>query len=372
MFLPDYSKSIVNLMAMVEAKYGARPLYAPLEFQLKRKNTLLILVDGLGYDWLTSYGKGSFLARNIKARLTSVFPATTAAALTSIYTGVAPQQHGLTGWYVYLKELGVTSTIIRNKPRFGGSGFGDNMRAIMGASSLASRLKAQCHTITAHADSEYTMATNDGADLHSYSNIGGFFRQVNAVAKLNSSRKFIHAYWPSLDGMMHGYGVESAKVRSHFREIDEQIEMLVHKLRDINVIVTADHGLISVPKQRMVWMEDHPILNDCLSMPLSGDSRAAYCFVHPAKAKEFEAYVMQRLFKSCQLFRSEDLLARGWFGMHKPSRRLKDRIGDYVLVMKDDYAIRDVLPVEEKPSMIGCHGGVSSQEMLVPLIMAEC
>jgi hypothetical protein len=51
--------------------------------------------------------------------------------------------------------------------------------------------------------------------------------------------------------------------------------------------------------------------------------------------------------------------------------RLKDRIGDFALLMRDGYAIQDTLPGEEPPALIGMHGGSSSAELEVPLIIAE-
>jgi len=54
------------------------------------------------------------------------------------------------------------------------------------------------------------------------------------------------------------------------------------------VIITADHGLIDIPSANVIFLEDHPELQDTLTLPLCGQSRTAYCYVHPAKAKKFE------------------------------------------------------------------------------------
>jgi hypothetical protein len=50
---------------------------------------------------------------------------------------------------------------------------------------------------------------------------------------------------------------------------------------------------------------------------------------------------------------------------------LHERIGDYTLLMKDCAIIKDWLPGERHYAQIGVHGGLSSQEMYVPLIVAE-
>jgi hypothetical protein len=46
----------------------------------------------------------AFLRRRQAATLTSVYPSTTAAATTSLYTGLSPAEHGWLGWSCYFKE----------------------------------------------------------------------------------------------------------------------------------------------------------------------------------------------------------------------------------------------------------------------------
>jgi hypothetical protein len=71
------------------------------------------------------------------------------------------------------------------------------------------------------------------------------------------------------------------------------------------------------------------------------------------------------------LFRSADLVADGLFGPGTPHPRLADRIGDYTLVMHDNYVIRDHLLGERRHAQIGVHGGATPDEMLVPLVVAH-
>ncbi len=66
------------------------------------------------------------------------------------------------------------------------------------------------------------------------------------------------------------------------------------------------------------------------------------------------------------------LLAGEYFGLGEPHPRLADRIGHYVLLMKDNFVLRDRLLGEgERPVHVGVHGGTSAAEMYVPLILAQ-
>ena len=66
------------------------------------------------------------------------------------------------------------------------------------------------------------------------------------------------------------------------------------------------------------------------------------------------------------------LIEDGWFGLGEPSPRLRERVGDYVLLMKGRWVIKDRLPGEPAFRQIGVHGGVSEAELHVPLIVAHC
>ena len=59
------------------------------------------------------------------------------------------------------------------------------------------------------------------------------------------------------------------------------------------------------------------------------------------------------------------------FCLVKPSKRYLERIGDYVLVMKEPYGMKDNLINTEDYIKGGTHGGFSKEEMFVPLIVVE-
>ena len=101
---PDYADgSLVNLMASIALSRGGKALHAPLrildstEIKIAR-NVVLLIIDGLGDRLLAKRAAGGELARRRRGSMTSVFPSTTASAITTSYTGRTPLEHGLTGW----------------------------------------------------------------------------------------------------------------------------------------------------------------------------------------------------------------------------------------------------------------------------------
>lgn len=384
MYKPNYQNgSIVNLMSSIKRVLGGKSKYKPLEFfdfsNISKKNIVLIIIDGLGYNYLTKYGKDSFLYKNLKGKMTSVFPATTASAMTTFSTGLAPQQHALTGWFMYLKEIGAVSVILPFTSRAGDLKLTKGKikyKDIYNEKSFFEDLKVNSISIKhkAYIDSEYSRLVDKGAKKFPFSNLNGFFRQINKSLNTDNNKKYILAYWAKLDSLCHEKGTDSKEAKKHLDELDKKVKFLAKSLKNKNtvIIISADHGLIDTKeKNKIIELKNHPRFVETLAMPLSGEPRVVYCYVKPLKIKEFKNYVKTEFKNACEIYKSDDLVKSNYFGLFEPNERLKDRIGDYVLIMKENYIMKDLVLGEDQNIFIGNHGGVSEEEMFVPLIVIE-
>jgi predicted AlkP superfamily pyrophosphatase or phosphodiesterase len=380
-YLPNYKNgSIVNLMSSIRKSFGGKSTYQPLKNfdveSISDKNVILLVVDGLGYEYVKKYGKDSFLHKNLKGEMTSVLPATTASAMTSFATGVAPQQHGLTGWFMYLKEIGSVSIILPFSTRVGDFSLAKKVKYedIYNQKSFFDGLKADSSSLRhkKYSDSAYSLLVSRGARRLAFSSLSDFFRQIESAIKKGKGRKFMLAYWAKFDSICHRKGTDSEEALKHFIQLDKKISKLAKSVRDNNtvIIVTADHGLINTREEnKIIKLENHPELAETLSMPLSGEPRFVYCYVKPQKVKQFENYVKTKLKDVCDLHKSAELIQKNYFGLYEPNEKLKDRVGDYTLIMKDNFIMKDRVFGEDQNIFIGNHGGVSREEMLVPLII---
>jgi hypothetical protein len=366
--------SIVNLMASIAKASGGRTPYPELRLLPAKelrdaKRIVLVIIDGLGAEWLRSHGEKSFLARHAIGTMTSVFPSTTAAAMTSFSTGVAPQQHGLTGWFVNFREIGMTIAPLTGFAR----GYSlplppDGVRKLITGPSLFHRVKGGGIAITPveYEGAAYNDVMTDGATRRGFTTMDDLFRQLRASARRN--KRLVTAYWPDFDTHCHVHGIGHRKTLQHFTQLDKRLTAFAARLpKGTTLIVSADHGLVDAP--HALRLEGHPRLLDCLSAPLSGDARLAYCSIHPGKEKTFITYVRRRLRHACTLKRSSDLVAEGWFGRGKEHPMLRHRIGDYTLLAKPGWTIRDTVLGEPHLSFLGHHSGTTKEEMLVPLIV---
>jgi predicted AlkP superfamily pyrophosphatase or phosphodiesterase len=338
-----------------------------------------MVVDGMGANFLRRYASGGEIQARCSGTLTSVFPSTTASAITTFLTGEAPQQHGLTGWFMYLSELAGVFAVLPAKPRCGGMSFsrsGVEPKRIFDSRSVFDRIARRSIVVTPRriAHSDYNLSHLGRAELRTYDTLDEFFLTVAAtVRERDGGPKFVYAYWPELDSLAHEHGIGSRESVSHLAQIDERFGRLCRRLEgsDTWLLLTADHGLLDTTEDRSIALADHPRLADLLRLPLCGERRATYCYVKPGRSAEFESYVQGELGDCAAMLSSEQLIAEGFFGMGQPHPRLSQRIGDYALLMKQNHVLKDWLPGEARYQQIGVHGGLSPDEMLVPLITAS-
>lgn len=382
--LPDYhGGSIVNLQASLITGLGGKPTgYPPLRdlppSLVRRANKVVLLViDGLGYSFLSSK-KDSFLNKQVRGKLTSVFPATTAAAMTSYFTGVAPQQHGSTGWFLYLKEIGQAIVFPPFLSRYGKHPLQSEdftISDMLGVPSVFARIPATSLALFPEnlKDTAYSTTLSQEVRRKGAKTLKGFFQQLKTAVRAKDDTLFILAYWPTLDALGHDHGMHSEEVLRHFEEIDAEAASLAAVIRKTGslLVCSADHGQLDTDKQHQVLLSDHPELASCLVQPLCGDMRCAFCYVHPEKTGQFLEYVHRHLDKQCTCHPSKELVEKGYFGLGKPHPHLLDRIGDYTLIMKGKHVLQDVLPGENGTFNKGDHGGLSDEEMFVPLILID-
>lgn len=367
---PNYKDgSIVNLMSTIGARFGYRSIYrnlALLSPKELKKNVILLVIDGLGFEYLNKFGQNSFLFSLLKDKMTSVFPPTTASAITSFYTGLAPQQHAITGWYVYFKEIGAVAMPLPYFARGAGE-INASPEELLNLKPIFNKLKVKSYNIMpAHLiGSNYNKSQLKNVTSFGYRTLSGMFRQMNRALK-KPHQKYIYSYWPMFDTICHEFGPDSVEAFAHFLELDNAVFRFAGKMpKNTTLIVTADHGLMQTTRKRIILKHK---LNDFLVLPLSGEPRAAYCYLKSGKEKEFKQYVKKHL-KMCKLLPSKQLVKDNMFGLGKPNPKLFDRIGDYTLILKENYIIKDTLLGEEEGTHIGHHGGVGKEEMYVPLLV---
>jgi hypothetical protein len=375
--LPDYrGGGIVNLMVTIAAAFGAEErIYPPLRAlppaRLASRNVVLLVVDGLGYDCLQSHCPDGFLAGQLVARLTSVFPSTTATAVTTFLTGTAPQQHGVTGWFMYVRELRSVLTVLPYRHRDGRAAALPAAAELLDPAPLFDRLDARSHVVAPQriVNSSFNTAFKGAACLRGFETLEQMFATSVAAVCEPGRRNYVYAYWSELDRIAHEHGIRSSAVAGHLGELDAGIARFAATLRgtDTTLIVTADHGFIDARPEQRIELAMHPELARMLALPLCGEPRAAYLYLQADRRSEVQRYVSTHFDGLAALVDSERLIESGHFGLGAAHPALRERIGDCALIMRQGAVLKDWLPGEPRYAHVGVHGGLSAEEMYVPL-----
>lgn len=393
MVYPAYNgQSLVNLPSSIAHWLGAPSIgNAPLQdVYLKAfgkgqfKHVILLLVDGLGLNMFQRFMQADPWARWMPDAallpLTSVVPSTTATALTTLWTGAAPAEHGVLGYEMWLREYSMIANLILHAPAtFYGDVGGLKRGGFDPLTFLPSPLltphlaqygiRTYSHQHAGIARSGLSTMLQHGAELLPYKTLNDLWVTLAGVLDAQrNERTYSWVYWGDLDELSHRFGPEDERVLLEFATFSYVLERFINKLNqhskgDTLFLMTADHGHIHTPKLPAYDLANHPEMTDCLAMVPSGEARLPYVYIRPGREEKLRAYIEQTWPGMYRIFRSEDVLRAGLFGAN-PYARTPERLGDWVVVPQSNaYWWWGKI---ENP-LLGRHGGLSTIEMLVPL-----
>ena len=321
-------------------------------------SVVMLVVDGLGWHQLRrcrSLAPVLAAASDRTPPITTVAPSTTATALTSLTTGAAPSEHGLVGYRVPT-PLGLLNAL---RWRAGGT----DVRAALPADELQPVVPfcgqpAAVVTRSEFRHSGFTMAHLRGGTFRAW-------REVNDIAQcvlsaVDEGFRLVFAYYDTLDKVAHEFGLGD-----HYRAALAEVERLAVALRtglpaDTPFIVTADHGVVEVLESPV--MIDPEVTE--LTTGWSGEARMLWLHARSG-AESGLAGACERYADLAEIAPVSQVLDERWLGKHV-SKAARGRLGDVALVPRGLQAF--TMPDEDQPhhALIGRHGGLTSEEMMVP------
>jgi hypothetical protein len=384
MHLPDYNGgSLLNLIASLAAGRGASVRHAPLaalppDRLASARNVVFLLVDGLGYNYLTDIGRGGALLAPPAGKIKPVFPSTTASAITTSFTGLSPQEHGMTGWFTWFSAVDTIAAPLPFRRRGDDkplTELGIRPGQLLDTPSILDAMDCRRIVVSQRriVDSDYSRHFGGGSERRGYDHLSELVDAVVAAVRSGSERKYIYAYYPEFDAVAHKHGVGSAQAAMRLQAIDAAFAELLRRLSgsDTALVVSADHGFIDTPASETLELESYPDLARMLVRPLNGEPRVAFCHVRPGLSEAFITKAQDMLSEYANVLPSSQLVEERWFGPGMAHPDLAVRVGDVTLVMKRHAIIKDHLPGEKRHTLIGNHGGVTEDEMLIPLVYAR-
>ena len=374
--------SLLNLAATLDAAAGNAPAYPLLaradlrEPLLAARHLVLWLIDGLGVEPLQALAPRGALASAMRGELDAVFPSSTAPTLTMLATGRSPAAHAVPEWFVWFDEFGAIYRSLPLDPRDPASPLPPvrDASALYPAPSLTARAARPCFAVlpAAIATSAFSRYAHAGSLRLPFDGEDSFVEAITRAVDASRDGGYIYAYTDAFDQTAHEFGVASDQARAAVRPLERCFERLAGALaaRGALLAVTADHGFVDAPPHLRLRLDAFGEIASCLDRPLCGGPRTPFAYVKPERCGEFPALVGRSLGEHFVAVPGGDLIDAGWFGPDAPDPRLRRRIGTHVLLPKTRAYLADLLPGEILPPLIGTHGGLSSGERRVPLILA--
>lgn len=337
------------------------------------RHIVLLVADGVGEAQVRRHLTGGLLDSHRIATLESVFPSTTASAVGTFLTGLPPGQHGLTGWHVWFSAI-ATQLAVLPLSRRGVRGPAPEAeqwaQQLLDAPPLADRLPCPVEIISPAwiVDSPFNRRLSGQAKRTGYRALPEMFAAIES-ALTAPEPSYIYAYWPDFDSKAHEVGPDGEAAVATLRSLETALAGFLGRVQGANatLLVTADHGFIAAPADRLIDLGDSPDLAAMLARPLSGERRVSYVHLKPGCRETFCAGMQERYGHALWCVPSVDLIRDGWFGPPPHHSDLAERLGDLALILADDWTLRDRLAGEDDYRLPGMHGGVSDAERMVPL-----
>ena len=386
--LSNIPASVCRLLDVPD--YGEPPLGADILAELggPYKKVVLLVVDALGFTLLNHYLESDHaaflkaqLANSLYLPLTSICPSTTASALTTLWTGVSPATHGVIGYEMWAKEYGmVINNILHSAISFYGdtgglrrAGFDPD--AFLGRKTLGSHLAD--NGVESSAYLHYSIGSSglssmhlNNVNLHGYISEADMWVNMRNVMNANpDQRAYIYAYWSTIDTLTHRFGAYNERLAYEFSSFFQLFQSIFiegltkQARRDTLFIVTADHGSKETPRYDHFDLRNHTALNDMLRIQPTCEHRLVFLYTKPGMAPAVSDYFTDQWGDKFTLITSQTAFDIGLFGPGPHHPAIDDRVGDLIAIAHDDA----YLWWADKPNvMLGRHGGLNTEEMLIP------
>ena len=320
--------------------------------------TVLLVLDGLGWEQLQERrALAPTLAGMVGGPISSVVPSTTATALTSISTGMAPGDHGVIGYRIAVD--GEVLNVLRWT-----TGTGDARKRIPpGDFQDHVAFGGQCPAVVTRAEfsrSGFSAAHLDPVRFRGYRVPSSLPLEIGDL--LRQGEPFVYAYYDGIDKVSHEYGLAEhydAELVATDRLVADVLAVLP---RGAALLITADHGQVHTGPDKV---DLEPEVVRCVASQ-SGEARFRWLHARPGRAAELAEAALAAHGHQAWVRTREEIEKEGWLGPHLIDAA-RDRLGDVALVAKGTVAFEDPQDTGAL-KMLGRHGSVTPAEMLVPLL----
>ncbi len=392
--------SIAEIPATIQAVLGGKSERAALPFAAElgtHERALMFFVDGFGFDHFIDYESWLPFFHRLAERgsvypITSVFPSTTPAALTTYHTGMTPQEHGLPEWTVYFEEFGEVIEPLPFRSHYA-NGHEDLMTKggagtmLFSGVTVYERLRAQGVTPYVfiskdYAHSTYSEATQRGAEIIPFSTPEELFASLTDLLNSDTGPAYFFVYWSAVDSTEHAFGPRSREHIAALEDLSASLAGVMAKLDPKKVestlfMLSSDHGQSSIHNEDIIYLNEYLDLEQHYRIsrfdkpiPPTGAPHDVFLQIKEESIPAVITYLQEKLAGKAEILTTDDAFHRGLFGMHTMTKEFKERIGTVLILPYEGYHVWYQYTPGGMFGQRGIHGGLSQEEMIVPFAAA--
>ncbi|NNJ17633.1 alkaline phosphatase family protein [Pseudomonas putida CSV86] len=340
--------------------------------------TCLLLIDGLGHALLQEHAQQApFLAALAKPGgvFRVGFPATTAASLATLSSGMASGVHGIVGCTFALDADSEFSPLTWTC-----SPFSEEKLATLAppperfivpqtAWEQASEQGLRISTVmpARYADSPYTRAVYRGSQILGAPSLDAYPLLVRQALTVDAAA-YCFAYFADLDFAGHLFGPGSEAWLEQLRSADRLAQAIFRQLpQGARLLVSADHGMLGLDSAEVVDFDlEYGLQEDVLA--IAGDIRARHVYIDAARHDRVLERWRDRLGDNYTVLSKANAIAGGLFGDVMLSQA-EGRIGDLIVVPNAGGGIIRSVVEPAASRWQGHHGALADADQVVPLLM---
>ena len=360
------------------------------------EKVVLFVFDGFGFnEWQKQVGNGFFgrMAKSGRTTpITSVFPSTTSTALTTLTTGLTPQEHSLIEWFMYLPEADM---IIQTLPFSPMDSHGTNRLSKVDPEVLVTGesvfpllawkdIRASSYLSRYIARSAYSELMHRGSEIHPYVDSSDLAVMLRKNLESEKRQSLHYVYLSSIDTLQHLYGPGSEEAYLEAANLSGALKRGVLDTLDRKTaartlfLLTADHGHVRTSAEETIWLNEYSKVVEGFGRGRTGQPllpwgapRDVYLRVQDDLLDDVHQHLSDSLSGRATVLRTRDAVASGLFGVGSPRRPFLERVGNLMILPHEKRTVWYHHPGVDRPEFTGQHGGMHPDEMTIPFSVAR-
>ncbi|MDV3294488.1 MAG: alkaline phosphatase family protein [Brachybacterium paraconglomeratum] len=369
-FLPDWPEDLLPPPFAAGERPGLLDVLAPLASAPQEGRDLVVLLDGVGADLLAEHRALTPTLRRLEGsveRIRTVTPSTTASAMVSLHTGLAPLEHGVLG-YLSFDPVGRRAV----NQLTGAPGLDPHAWMPLATPVEAGARRAVQVAPAKHARSHLSGVAYRGWEFLAQGR-GDRVEAVRTALHRGGPDALVHLHVDDVDHAGHAHGIDSEQWRTALAEVDALIGTLLRRVpRGTRVHLTADHGMVDTSAAHTVDLAEEPAILSLVE-EVTGEARALALHAVPGDgaAEELGERMRVLMGERALVLTRDQVLASGLLGPAGTAipAHVRGRIADVLVLARGRWGVDDFSRRPETArSMIGVHGSLTSAEAVVPLL----